>query len=84
MEPETGDITPHVIKTMKGHLSTRGLRVSQRKLMDTILEFLTENESEILYRIKEKKNYEMKLKKWVESPVEAERTDAVEEHDLVV
>jgi len=27
---------------------------------------------------------EMKLKKWLESPIETERTNAPEEHDLVV
>lgn len=28
--------------------------------------------------------YEMELKKWLENPVETERTNALEEHDLVV
>jgi len=26
----------------------------------------------------------MKLKKWLDSPIETERTNALEEHDLVV
>ncbi len=30
------------------------------------------------------KNYEQKLKKWLESPIETKRTNALEEHDLVV
>jgi hypothetical protein len=73
-----------VIRIMQSHLSKRGLRVSPRKLMDTIFELLAKNESEILYSIKEKKNYEMKLKKWLEKPIETEKTNALEEHDLVV
>jgi len=52
--------------------------------MDTIYELLAKNETEILHSIEEKKNYELKLKKWLESPIETKRTDALEEHDLVV
>ncbi len=84
MESEINNVTFHVIRAMKGHLSKRGLSVPQRKLADTIFEFLAKNENEILHSIEEKKNYEMKLKKWLGNPVDAERTNALEEHDLIV
>jgi hypothetical protein len=84
MNSEINDVEFETIRIMQGHLSKRGFHVSQRKLMDTIYEFLAKNEGEILDRIEEKKNYEIKLKKWLESPIEIERTNALEEHDLAV
>lgn len=84
MNSEINSAEFEAIRTMQSHLSKRGLRVSQRKLMDTIYELLAKNESKILQSIDEKKNYELKLKKWLESPIETKRTDALEEHDLVV
>ena len=84
MESEINNLTFHIIRTMEGHLSKKGLSISQRKLMDTIFEFLAKNESEILHMIEEKKNYEVKLKKWLDSPVETERTNALEGHGAVV
>jgi predicted Holliday junction resolvase-like endonuclease len=84
MNSEINSIEFEAIRVMQSHLSKRGLRVSQRKLMDSIYELLAKNESEILLRIDKKKNYELKLKKWLESPIETKRTDALEEHDLVV
>ena len=84
MNSEINSVEFEAIRIMQSHLSKRGLRVSQRKLMDTIYELLAKNETEILHSIDEKKNYELKLKKWLESPIETKRTDALEEHDLVV
>ena len=60
------------------------MNIRDRKLMETILELLAKNENEVLCRIKEKKNYETKLKKWLDSPIETECTNALEEHDMVV
>jgi hypothetical protein len=84
MNSEINNVEFEAVRIMQSHLSKKGLRVSQRKLMNTIYELLAKNESEILDSIKEKKNYELKLKKWLESPIETERTNALEEHDLVV
>jgi hypothetical protein len=69
---------------MHDHLSKRGFDVSQGKLMETIFEFIANNEDEMLRMLEEKKNFEIKMKKWLETPVEAEKTDALKEHDLVV
>lgn len=52
--------------------------------MDTIMELIAKNETEMLQMLKEKKDYEVQVKNWLESPVETERTDALEEHNLVV
>jgi len=84
MTSEINNAEFEVVKIMQNHLSKRGFRVSQRKLMDTIFEFLAKNEKEILHRMEEKKNYDLNLKKWLENPIETERTNALEEHDLVV
>jgi len=37
-----------------------------------------------MLRMLEEKKFEMKMKKWLETPVEAEKTDMLKEHDLVV
>lgn len=84
MNSEINNVEFEAIRIMQSHLSKMGLRVSQRKLMDTIYEILAKNEIEIRDRMEEKKNYEMKMKKWLESPIETERTNALEEHDLAV
>ena len=84
MNSEINNVEFEAIRIMQSHLSKRGFRVSQRKLMDTIYEILAKNENEIRDRMEEKKNYEMKMKKWLESPIETERTNALEEHDLAV
>ena len=84
MNSEINSVEFEAMRIMQSHLSKRGLRVSQRKLMDTIYELLAKNESEIIQSISEKKNYELKLKKWLESPIETKGTNALEEHDLVV
>ncbi len=84
MKSEIKNVPFHVVRIMQGHLSKRGLSISQGRLMDTILEFLAKNENEILRMIEEKKNYEVKLKKWLQTPIEKEITNALKEHDLVV
>ena len=84
MKSEINNAASRAIRTMRYHISKRNMSIQQRKLVDAIYEILAKNESEILRRIEEKKNYETKLKKWLENPVETERTNALEEHDLVV
>ena len=69
---------------LQKHFSKKGLKVSERKLTDTIFEFLAKNETEVLHIIKKKRNYEVKLKKWLDTPVDTERTNALEDHDLVI
>lgn len=84
MKLETTDVPFHVFRVVRSHFLKRGLNVSQGKLMDTIMELIAKNEKEMLQMLKEKKDYEVQVKNWLESPVETERTDALEEHDLVV
>lgn len=36
------------------------------------------------FSYKDRRHYEMKLKKWLDNPVETERTNALEEHDMEV
>jgi flagellar basal body rod protein FlgF len=84
MKSETEINSVRIIRTMHDHLSKRGFDVSQGKLMETIFEFIANNEDEMLRMLEEKKNFEIKMKKWLETPVEAEKTDALKEHDLVV
>lgn len=84
MKSEIKNVQFHVVRIMQGHLSKRGLSISQARLMDTIFQYLAKNENEILRMIEEKKNYEVKLKKWLQTPIDTERTNALKEHDLVV
>ena len=84
MKLESTDVPFHVFRVMQSHFVKMGLNVSQGRLMDTIMELIAKNEKEMLQMLKEKKDYEVQVKNWLESPVETERTDALEEHDLVV
>jgi len=84
MKSDLNSVTFQVSRIMQSNLSRRGLNIRDRKLMETILVLLAKNENEVLCRIKEKKNYETKLKKWLDSPIETECTNALEEHDMVV
>ena len=84
MNSEINTVEFEAVRIMQSHLSKKGLHVSQRKLMDTIYELLAKNENEILHSLEDKKNYELKLKNWLENPIETKRTNALEEHDLVV
>lgn len=84
MKFETTDVPFHVFRVVRSHLLKRGFNVSQRKLMNTIMELIAKNEKEMLQMLKEKKDYEVQVKNWLESSVETELTDALEEHDLVV
>lgn len=84
MKSDLNNATFHVSRIMQSHLSRKGLSVRERKLMDTIFELLAKNENEMLRRIKQKKNYETKLKKWLSNPIETESTNALEEHDTVI
>ena len=84
MKSDLNSVTFQVSRIIQSNLSRRGLNISDRKLMETIFELLAKNENEVLCRIKQKKNYESKLKKWLANPIETESTNALEEHDLVV
>ena len=84
MKLETKDVPFHVFRVMRSHLLKRELNVSQGKLMDTIMKLIAKNEKEMLRMLKEKKDYEVQVKNWLESPVDTEHTDALKEHDLVV
>jgi len=74
----------HVVKVMQEHFSKRGLSISEARLMDVIFQFLAKHENEILRMIEGKKDYEMELKKWLQTPIDTEKTNALKEHDLVV
>lgn len=84
MQFERKNVSSNFIIALQKHISKKGLKVSERKLTDTILEFIAKNETEVLHMIKKKRNYEAKLKKWLDTPVDAERTNALEDHDLVI
>jgi len=84
MQFERKNVPSNFIMALQKHFSKKGLKVSERKLTDTIFEFLAKNETEVLHIIKKKRNYEVKLKKWLDTPVDTERTNALEDHDLVI
>jgi hypothetical protein len=84
MKTQTKKVPFNIIRLMEKHLSKRGINVPHEKLMDAIMELIARNEKEMLSNIERKKNQNMKLKKWLDNPIETEKTDALKEHDLVV
>ena len=65
------------------HLSKKGIRTSEDELLKAIFEFAAEKEDELLAIVKRKKSEEI-LKRWLETSVEVEKTDALKEHNSVV
>ena len=65
------------------HLSKKGIKTSEDELLKAIFEFVAEKEDELLAVVERKKSEEI-LKKWLETPIEIEETDALKEHDLVI
>ncbi len=65
------------------HLSKRGIKTSEDEVLKAIFEFAAEKEDELLAIVKRKKSEEI-LKRWLETPVEVEKTDALKEHNSVV
>lgn len=85
MESETKRVIYPVMAITQERLSNRGVKVSQKELMCVITEFIGKNEEELLKMVQEKRrSYDVNLRKWLNTPVEVERTDALKEHDLVV
>ena len=66
-----------------GHLSKRGIKMSRDVLLKAIFEFAAEKEDELLAVLERKKSEEI-LKKWLDTPIEIEETDALKEHNLVI
>lgn len=65
------------------YLFKKGIETSEEELLKTIFEFAAEKEDELLAVVKRKKSEEF-LKRWLETPVEVEKTDALTEHNSVV
>ena len=65
------------------YLSKRGITTSEDELLRVILEFAVEKEDELSLRLKRKKSEDI-LKRWLESRVEIEATDSLNEHDSVL
>ena len=85
MESETRRVIYPVMAITQERLSDRGVKVSQKELMYAITEFIAKNEEGLLRMIREKRmDYDANLRKWLNTPVEVERTDALKEHDSVV
>lgn len=65
------------------YLSKKGIKTSEKELLKLIFEFASEKEEELLAVVKRKKSEEI-LKRWLEAPVEVEKTDALKEHNSVI
>ncbi len=81
---KTTNININAVRIMQEHISKRDPNVSSATIVKAVLEFLSKNENEMMRIINEKKDFELKLKNWLKAPVEAERTNALEEHDTVI
>jgi len=84
MITKTRDIPFNAVRIMQEHISKRDPNISSETIVHAIFEFLAKNENEMLRIIKEKKDFELKLKNWLKAPVDAERTNSLEEHDTVI
>lgn len=85
MESETRRVIYPVMAITQERLSDIGVKVSQKELMYVIIEFIAKNEEGLLRMIQEKRrSYDANLRKWLNTPVEVESTDALKEHDSVV
>jgi hypothetical protein len=85
MESETRRVIYPVMAITQERLSDRGVKVSQKELMYVIIEFIAKNEEELMRMVQEtRRSYDANLRKWLNTPVEVERTDALKEHDSVV
>ena len=85
MESETRGVIYPVMAITQERLSDRGVKVSQKELMYVIIEFIAKNEEGLLRMIQEKRrDYDANLRKWLNTPVAVERTDALKDHDSVV
>jgi hypothetical protein len=65
------------------YLSKRGITTSEDELLRVILEFAAEKEDELSLMLGRKKSEDI-LKRWLESLVEIEPTDSLNEHDSVM
>ena len=65
------------------HLSKRGVKMSRDELLKAIFEFAAEKEDELLAVLKKEESEEI-FKKWLDTPIEIEETDALKEHNLVI
>lgn len=81
MEIEIG--VKNILRKMREDLAKKGVKISEDRLMEAISKFIVENEEELMTVIKREKSDEI-LKRWLETPIEVEDTDALEEHDSVI
>ena len=65
------------------YLSKKGIKTSEKELLEAIFEFASEKEEELLAVVKRKKSEEI-LRRWLETPVEVGKTNALKEHNSVV
>ena len=73
----------NILSKVQEDLAKRGIKISEDRLMEVILKFVAEKEEELIKAIRREKSDQI-LKRWLETPVEVEATDALKEHDLVI
>ena len=59
------------------------IKITEEELLKEILVFLKERREEFLKRIRRKESDEI-LRKWLESPVQIESIDSLNEHDSLI
>ena len=73
----------NILSKVQEDLAKRGIKISEDRLMEVILKFVAEKEEELIKAIRREKSDQI-LKRWLETPVEVETTDALKEHDLMI
>ena len=71
------------LRRLYEYLSKRGITTSEDELLRAVIELAAEKEDELSLMLKRKKSEEI-LKRWLESRVDIEATDSLNEHDSVM
>ena len=72
-----------LLSKIQEYLTEGGIEIAEDKLIELVLQFAFERRDELVKMLKEHHSEEI-LRKWLETPVEVEESDALKEHDMVL
>jgi len=73
------------LREIQESLARDEIKISVEELIDIIFDLSAKNEQQILEIIKKRRQKsDFLLKEWLSTPVETDKTDAVQDHDLVI
>ena len=73
------------LREIQESLARDEIKIPVEELIDIIFDLSAKNEQQILEIIKKRRQKsDFLLKEWLSTPVETDKTDAVQDHDLVI